>query len=39
MAKLREGDVVYLKITFDEGVVSEVISEKDYFSFADNNMM
>ncbi len=31
MARLSVGDVVYLRVTFEEGVVSEVISENDYF--------
>ncbi len=29
--KLRVGDTVYLKSTYEEGMVSEVISEEDYF--------
>ncbi len=29
--KLRVGDTVYLKSTYEEGVISEVISEEDYF--------
>ena len=31
MIKLKVGDTVYLKNTYEEGVVVEVVSEKDYF--------
>ena len=31
MKKYQVGDVVYLKVTFEEGVVTEIISEQDYF--------